>query len=124
MSTYTTGLMANVAQGGTAAAQALLYARNLGPDEALVVVQVFGIPIGSSTLSPIYVAGFMVPSNSAVSRSFVVSGLSVYEMQLNNVDDLSEMAMSVNGVDSAGNLVPSQRILPLELSPMLGLAGA
>ncbi|WP_021880915.1 hypothetical protein [Paenibacillus sp. P22] len=121
MSTYTTGLMANVAQGGTAAAQAWLYARNLGPDEALVVVQVFGIPIGGSTLSPIYVAGFMVPSNSAVTRSFGVAGLSIYEMRLNNVDDLSEMAMSVYGVDSAGNLAPSQRILPPELSPMLGL---
>ncbi|MGU3566978.1 hypothetical protein [Paenibacillus sp. D51F] len=63
----------------------------------------------------------MVPSNSAVTCSFGVSGLTVYEMQLNNVDDLSEMAMSVYGLDSAGDLVLSQRTLPLELSPMPGL---
>ncbi|QJC52107.1 hypothetical protein HGI30_11440 [Paenibacillus albicereus] len=121
MSTYTSGLMTNPQNEEEQAVNVAVNARNLGPDQALIIVQLFGVPWSGTGLVPIYVSGFIVPPDSAISQTYYVGGNTAYEVQVNNVDDLSEVAVSLFGLKASGELVPAHRVLPLELSPMLGM---
>ena len=122
MPSYTTGLITNTRATGTAASNIVVSSRNLGPATATVVIEVFGVPISTLTLAPLYVTGFSLPAGSADIRSFFIAGNVSYEVQYSITATLTQVAVSTYGLDEFGNLVTEQRVLQSELTPTSGLS--
>ncbi|MHA0857272.1 hypothetical protein [Paenibacillus sp. CMAA1364] len=119
---FTTGLITNTRAAGTAATNIVVSTRNIGSGSATVVLEIFGVSISTLSLTPLYVTGFIVPANSSNIREFFIAGNVAYEVQINVVSVLSEVVMSVYGLDEYGNLVQEQRVLQSELTPIAGLS--
>lgn len=121
MATFTTGLITNTRATGTAATNIVVSARNLSNASATIVVEVYGVPISTLVLTPLYVTGFILPAFSSDIRSFFIAGNVAYEVQYGVTATLTQVAMSTYGIDEFGNLVTEQRVLQSELTPTNGL---
>lgn len=122
MSFYTTGVITNTRAIGTEATNIVISSRNLGSADALVIIEVFGVPITTLTMVPLYVTGFMLPANSADIREFFIAGNVAYEVQFSVDDVLTQVALSSYGIDELGNVVTDSRVLHSELTPTTGLS--
>ncbi|WP_191089568.1 MULTISPECIES: hypothetical protein [Paenibacillus] len=119
---YTTGIITNTRAIGTAASQIAVSVRNVSNASATIILEVFGVPISSLALTPLYVSGFVVPPFSADIREFVIAGNVAYEVQYSLSSPLADVAVSVYGLDEFGNLVTGQRVLQQELTEIPSLS--
>ncbi|MFC4778966.1 hypothetical protein ACFO9Q_19405 [Paenibacillus sp. GCM10023252] len=122
MAVYTTGVITNTRAIGTAATNIVLSTHNLGGGSATVLVEVFGVPITTLTLTPLYITGFIIPPNSVDIRSFFIAGNVAYEVQISETSIFSEIVNSTYGIDEFGNLVTEQRVLQSEMTPIAALS--
>ncbi|MQR85368.1 hypothetical protein GFV16_05335 [Bacillus megaterium] len=119
---FTTGVITNTRDFGTAATNIVLNTRNLNlTSSATITVQIFG-STNSSSFTPLYQAGFVVAPNSIDIRQFLIAGNVAYEVQINvNAVTNSQVVMSTFGIDQFGNLAPSTRVLQSELTSIPAL---
>ncbi|GAB1768918.1 hypothetical protein [Priestia megaterium] len=114
---FTTGIVTNTRDFGTASSNVVVNTRNLNlVSSAIITVQIFGTA-DSTSFIPLHQSLYSVPPNSTDIRTFSVVGNIAYEVQL-KVDAESNpgVIMSTFGLDRFGNLVPEQGILQSELS--------
>lgn len=119
---FTTGIITNTRATGTAASNIVVSVRNLSNADAMIIVEVFGVPYSTLALTPLYVTGYSVPAKSVDIREFFIAGNVAYEVQLSKTNPLGEVVFSTYGLDEFGNLVPEQRVLHSELTPISALS--
>ncbi|MCD1260598.1 hypothetical protein B5M42_017485 [Paenibacillus athensensis] len=120
---FTTGLITNTRDFGTAATNIVMNTRNLDQfNSATILVQVFG-SVNSVTFNPLYQTAYVVGANSNDVREFYISGNVAYEVQI-GVTSLqpANVVLSVFGIDAFGNLVANQRVLQSELTTITALS--
>lgn len=120
---FTTGIITNTRDFGTAATNIVINTRNLDTVNVSVITVLIYASTTSSSFSPLYLASYAVPPNGFDVRTFFISGNVAYEVQLqaagltpNNVN------FTVFGIDQFGNLVTNQRVLQTELSSIPALS--
>jgi len=119
---YTTGLITNTRATGTAASYVAVSVRNTSNANALIIVEIFGVPINTLALTPLYVTGYYVPAMSSDIREFFIAGNVAYEVQMDSSYPLANVVTSVFGLDEFGNLVTNQRVLQSELTEISALS--
>lgn len=119
---FTTGLITNTRATGTAASYVAVSFRNTSNAAALVIVEIFGVPINTLALTPLYVSGYYVPAMSSDIREFFIAGNVSYEVQVSNSTPLANVVCSVFGLDESGNLVTNQGVLQSELTEIPALS--
>lgn len=119
---FTTGLITNTREVGTAASNVVVSVRNLDAASATIIVEIFGVPFSTLVLTPLYVTGYVVPALSSDIREFFIAGNVAYEVQISNLSVLAEVACSTYGIDEFGNLVTEQRVLQSELTSITALS--
>jgi hypothetical protein len=114
---FTTGLITNTRDFGTAASNIVVSTKNEDTiNSATIIVQIYNSPT-STTLSPLYASSFVVPPNSINVSEFFIAGNVAYEVQLNVTGAVpSNVVLTVFGLDEFGNLVTNQRVLQSELT--------
>jgi len=120
----TTGMITSTRATDTAATNIVVSVRNVDANDATILVQVFGVPWSTLTLTPHYVTSYVVPANSSDIREFYIAGNVAYEVQLNNLSPLAEVAFSTYGIDEFGNIVTEQRVLQSELTFIAALSSS
>ena len=122
MMPFTTGIVTNTKDFGTAATNIVVSTRNLNlASSATITVQIFG-STNSSSFTPLYQSAFVVAPNSIDIREFLIAGNVAYEVQINvNSIPNSGVVMSTFGIDQFGNLVPATRVLQSELTEIAAL---
>lgn len=119
---YTTGIITNTRATGTAASYVAVSVRNTSNANAMIIVEIFGVPFSTLALTPLYVTGYYVPAKSSDIREFFIGGNVAYEVQINNSYPLSEVVTSTYGLDEFGNLVTDQRVLQSEFTEISALS--
>lgn len=119
---FTTGLITNTREVGTAASNVVVSVRNLDAASATIIVEIFGVPFSTLVLTPLYVTGYVVPALSSDIREFFIAGNVAYEVQISNLSILAEVACSTYGIDEFGNLITEQRVLQSELTSIAALS--
>ncbi|MDH6374385.1 hypothetical protein M2444_006235 [Paenibacillus sp. PastF-3] len=119
---YTTGLITNTRATGTAASNVVVSVRNTSNANAMIIVEVFGVPYSTLALTPLYVTGYYVPAMSSDIREFFIAGNVAYEVQIDTSFPLANVVCSVYGLDEFGNLVTDQRVLQSELTQISALS--
>ncbi|WP_281887460.1 hypothetical protein [Paenibacillus sp. YYML68] len=120
---FTTGLVTNTRDFGTAATNIVINARNISSvNAATVLVQIFG-STDSSALVPLYQTAYPIAPNSFHIREFFIAGNVSYEVQLNVSGTTPQnVIMSIYGLDEFGNLVTDQRFAQSELTQVQTLS--
>ncbi|MFS0838806.1 hypothetical protein [Paenibacillus sp. 1P03SA] len=114
---FSTGVITNTRDAGTASSNIVMNVRNLDvTNPVTVTVQIFA-SVNSTTFYTAYLISYVVPANSYNVREFFIAGNVAYEVQINTASVTTPNALlSVFGIDGFGNLVTDQRILQSELS--------
>jgi hypothetical protein len=114
---FTTGLITNTRDFGTAASNIVVSIKNEDTiNSATIIVQIYNSPT-STTLSPLYASSFVVPPNSINVSEFFIAGNVAYEVQINEISLLpTNVVFTVFGIDEFGNLVVNQRVLQPEFT--------
>lgn len=118
---FTTGMITSTRATDTAATNIVVSVRNVDATNATILVQVFGVPWSTLTLTPHYVTSYVVPANSSDIREFYIAGNVAYEVQINNLSP-AEVVFSTYGIDEFGNIVTEQRVLQSELTSIAALS--
>ncbi|MBM7564211.1 hypothetical protein [Paenibacillus sacheonensis] len=113
---FSTGLISNTSSTGIASANVVVNARNITNVEALVLIEVYVVPESTQTLNMAYLTGFMLAAKSSGTREFFIGGAIAYEVQLSVVGPVTEVVLSVFGLDESGNIVHGHRVLHEELT--------
>ncbi|AIQ37385.1 MULTISPECIES: hypothetical protein [Paenibacillus] len=119
---FTTGLITNTRATGTAASNVAVSVRNTSNANAMVIVEIFGVPYSTLALTPLYVTGYYVPAMSSDIREFFIAGNVAYEVQISTSFPLANVVCSTYGLDEFGNLVTDQRVLQSELTEISALS--
>ncbi|MFE4571134.1 hypothetical protein [Paenibacillus chitinolyticus] len=114
---FSTGVITNTRDFGTASSNIVMNVRNLDTTNPVTVtVQIFA-SVNSTTFYTAYLISYVVPANSYNVREFFIAGNISYEVQINTTSVVTPNALlSLFGIDGFGNLVTDQRILQSELS--------
>lgn len=121
---YTTSLINNTRETGTAASTVVVNARNITNVSSIILIEVYVVPESTLTLTLAYIAGFVLGGLSSDTREFFIGGDIAYEVQLATVGLLNETVLSVFGLDESGNEVDGHRVLHQELTPISTLSTA
>ncbi|WP_136608013.1 hypothetical protein [Paenibacillus dokdonensis] len=119
---FTTGMITSTRATGTAATNIVVSVRNVDAIDATILVQVFGVPYSTLTLTPHYVTSYIVPASSSDIREFYIAGNVAYEVQIDNLSPSAEVVFSTYGIDEFGNIVTEQRVLQSELTSIAALS--
>jgi len=119
---FTTGIITSTRAVGTAASNVVVSIHNVSGASATVIVEVFGVPITTLALTPLYVTSYVIPAGASDIREFFIAGNVAYEVQFSNLSSLSELVCSTYGLDQFGNLVTEQRVLQSEMTPISALS--
>ncbi|SEO93180.1 hypothetical protein [Paenibacillus sp. OV219] len=115
---FTTGVVTNTRDFGTAAAYIVVNIRNLDiTNAATIEVQIFA-SVDSSLFYTLDLVAYVVPANSYNVREFFIEGNVAYEVQILATGTLltPNVVMSVYGINEFGNMVTEQRFAQTELS--------
>jgi hypothetical protein len=114
---FTTGLITNTRDFGTAASNIVVSIKNEDiVNPATVRVQIYNSPT-SSTLTILYVSNLVVQPNSINVSEFFIAGNVAYEVQFNVTSQVpTNVVLTVFGLDEFGNLVTNQRVLQPEFT--------
>ncbi|WP_068774002.1 hypothetical protein [Paenibacillus sp. FJAT-26967] len=120
---FTTGLILNTRDFGTAAANAAVNISNEDTvNTAQIVVQIFYTLSTGVAKTPLYFQTYTVPPRFADIRTFFISGVLAYEVQIAVIAPQPNLVVaSVFGLDTFNNLVPVHRVLQSELTPIPSL---
>jgi hypothetical protein len=115
---FTTSLITNTGAGETAAAYVFVNVINESDSsDATIELQLFQVVNTGEPKIPLAHFSYIVPAAVVDVRTFYISGVAAYEVQLDVTGIPNYLVMfSVFGVDEFGNLVPTQRVLNEELS--------
>ncbi|MBO7745774.1 hypothetical protein I8J29_16320 [Paenibacillus sp. MWE-103] len=122
MPAYSTGVVTNTRDFGTAASNIVLNISNIDPADTTVLIKIVA-SVDSDVFYIAYVDGFVVPAGGYEVRTFMIAGNVAYEVQIStSSESLGPNALvSVYGIDEFGNLVDNQRFAPEELSSIPGI---
>ncbi|AZN41458.1 hypothetical protein [Paenibacillus albus] len=115
---YSTGVVMNTRDFGTASANIVVSARNLDLNNAAIVeVQIFA-SVNSTVFYTLDLAAYVVPANSYSVREFFIEGNVAYEVQILVTGTLltPNVLLSVYGIDEFNRLVAEQRFAQAELT--------
>ncbi|QHW30130.1 hypothetical protein GZH47_04265 [Paenibacillus rhizovicinus] len=119
---FSTGIVTNTRDFGTAASNIVVNARNLDTvNPVTVMVQIFA-SVDSDTFYTAYLNSFDVPANSYEVLTFFIAGNVAYEVQISLSADPPSTLMSVVGIDEFGNLVTDQQYPQSQLSFITALS--
>ncbi|SFI38008.1 hypothetical protein SAMN02799624_00703 [Paenibacillus sp. UNC496MF] len=119
---YSTGIVTNTRDIGSAAANVVVNARNLDlANPLLVIVKLFASADSSVFYTP-YLVSYTVPPDSYDVRMFGVAGNVAYEVQMYTSLLPPSVALSVYGINEFGNLVTDQHFRQNDLNGILGLS--
>jgi hypothetical protein len=120
---FTTGLITNTRDFGTAASNIVISTKNEDTiNLATIIVQIYNSPT-STTLSPLYASSFVVPPNSINVSEFFIAGNVAYEVQFNVTSQVpTNVVLTVFGLNEFGNLVTNQRVLQSEFTSIPALS--
>ncbi|MBO7747333.1 hypothetical protein I8J29_24415 [Paenibacillus sp. MWE-103] len=117
MPAYSTGVVTNTRDIGTAATTIVLNVSNIDPTATSVTVKIVA-SVDSDFFYTAYVSGFVVPAGGYEVMTFNIAGNVAYEVQVSTLSSSQGpfALVSVYGLDEFGNLVANQRFAPEELS--------
>ncbi|NBD27219.1 hypothetical protein [Paenibacillus glycinis] len=117
MPAYSTGVVTNTRDFGTAASTIVLNVSNIDVADTTVTVKIIA-SVDSDTFYTAYVNGFVVPIGGYEVVTFMIAGNVAYEVQVStDASSLGPAALvSVYGLDEFGNLVVSQGFAPEALT--------
>ncbi|SFT08936.1 hypothetical protein SAMN05428962_4299 [Paenibacillus sp. BC26] len=116
--TYSTSVVTNTRDLGTAAAAIFVNVRNNDIADTTVLITVIA-SVDSENFYTAYLSGFVVPPGGYEVMTFNIAGNVAYEVQVfvNKFDAFMAPALvSVYGVDEFGNLVENQGFSPQDLT--------
>ncbi|MBB3110244.1 hypothetical protein FHS18_002311 [Paenibacillus phyllosphaerae] len=114
---YTTGIVTNTRDFGTAATNVIVSTHNMDQNaSATIIVHIFAVPETTLVLTPVYQVSYSVAADSADIRSFNIAGNVAYVVQMSIITPIPNSIFSVFGLDEFGNLVTNQGILQSELT--------
>ncbi|MBV6712254.1 hypothetical protein [Paenibacillus chitinolyticus] len=120
---FTTGMLINTRDFGTASANAAVTISNEDAvNAAQIVVEIFYTLSTGVAKTPLFLQTYTVPPKFVDIRTFFISGVLAYEVQIAVVAPQPGLVVaSVFGLDTFNNIVPAHRVLQSELTPIPAL---
>ncbi|SDX49957.1 hypothetical protein [Paenibacillus sp. CF384] len=122
MPTYSTGIVTNTRDFGTAASNIVVSTRNLNLQSPVTVMIEIYASVDSSVFYTGYLTSYVVAADSFDVREFFIAGNVAFEVQVDL--SLSDALLTVTGINEFGNLVEDQIFTIPELNIISGLSPA
>ncbi|GKS13804.1 hypothetical protein YDYSY3_48040 [Paenibacillus chitinolyticus] len=120
---FTTGMLINTKDFGTASANAAVTINNEDAvNTAQIAVEIFYTLSTGVAKTPLFFQTYTVPPKFVDIRTFFISGVLAYEVQISVIAPQPNLVVaSVFGLDTFNNIVPAHRVLQSELTPIPSL---